>query len=297
MSNVHICQEHNDYVFGIAMKEAVRRAVSVIRRQRFTFEAQAKEGLSGAMDDLVTTADIVAQETYVKTLGKAFPAWGIVAEENGLSVACRMEGTDAYFTVDPLDGTKAFARGQWDGVGTMISAVVDGRVIAAFVGDAGAPAIYGYRPNSPHVHRVGDFDTPELLRIDGRRPLAEQKVLVRMDLDMYGPLLRRLLHPSSGSFRSLERVNGSIGIGIARMWKGEVGGAVMARGVTTPWDLCPIIGISERLGFVFLRCTENDLVPYKPVVSKKIERVDFDTLIVHESRVEEARNALRRIKA
>jgi len=51
----------NGHLIGIAMKEAVRRALTTIRRERFRFAVESKAGYDGADDDMVTSADRAAQ--------------------------------------------------------------------------------------------------------------------------------------------------------------------------------------------------------------------------------------------
>ena len=138
---------------GLAMKEMVRRAIKAIREQRFVFDAQQKKSLGSSSDDLVTTADQQAQEIYLRVIRRCFPGFGIIAEEDGLRVPCTLPDRRLYFTVDPLDGTKAFARRQSAGVGTMVALVEEGRVLAAYVGDVMTQEIYGFRPNDPILAR------------------------------------------------------------------------------------------------------------------------------------------------
>jgi myo-inositol-1(or 4)-monophosphatase len=57
--------------------------------------------------DVVTAADIEVQGLIVRRLRQKFPAHGILAEE-GLDATA---GTEWRWIVDPLDGTKNFARG------------------------------------------------------------------------------------------------------------------------------------------------------------------------------------------
>src|SRR5579859_2572474 len=112
--------EANGYLIGLAMKEAVRRSIEVIRTQQFVFEATSKTtDYNPDKEDFVTTADKAAQAVYVKLLRESFPGYGIVAEEDDLSVQCTLPGVNLWFTVDPLDGTKAFMRRQSHGIGTM----------------------------------------------------------------------------------------------------------------------------------------------------------------------------------
>jgi len=57
--------------------------------------------------DLVTEADLGAEEIIVSSLRRAFPEHGIVAEESGTVVG---EGEWTWF-IDPLDGTTNFTHG------------------------------------------------------------------------------------------------------------------------------------------------------------------------------------------
>ncbi len=280
----------NAHIIGIVMKEAVRRAIMTIRARRFIFEANAKTGYSGRLDDMVTTADREAQAVYVKMLKECFPLCGIVAEEDALKVECRVPGADIFFTVDPLDGTKAFVKKQSHGIGTMISLVADGQVIAAYVGDAMTQEIYGYRPESRKVHRISEFDHAETLTIGPGTRLSQEYVLLRSDTHRHSAVIRKLVgaREDGGIFRGVEITGGSIGTSMARLWKDEVGAAVLRHGHETPWDMCPIIGISRRLGFVFLRVAGGgELETYEPAVSADVRERRHDVLVVHESRVQE----------
>src|SRR5487761_340810 len=119
----------NAHVVGIVMREAVSRAMSAIRQERFTFEVMEKEGYGEKMHDIVTSADRIAQMLYQKMLRECFPDFGIVAEENHLRIPCALPRKNIYFTVDPIDGTRAWARGQSHGISTMVSLVCNDEVV------------------------------------------------------------------------------------------------------------------------------------------------------------------------
>lgn len=76
--------ELNGHAVGIILKELVRRAMRVIRNERQVFEATAKQGHSGSMDDVFTSADTKAQKVYIKSLRECFPEYAIIAEEGGV---------------------------------------------------------------------------------------------------------------------------------------------------------------------------------------------------------------------
>lgn len=274
----------NPHVVGIIMKELVRRAIVEIRNQRAVFEVTAKEGYSGKMDDVFTTADRRAQEIYLKSLRECFPGFGIVAEEDNLQVPCTLpDGREAYFTIDPLDGTKAFIRRQSHGVGTMIALVVDGQVAAAYVGDINTKEIYGFRPESDKVHRINEFETFETLGQAKRFLFKHSYLLLRELPDKYPPIVGNLVRERW--FKNVTVDSGSIGIWMARLWKQEMAAVVLEPNIETPWDSTPVIGISQKLGYVFLRPGEGGWEEYQPLVKTEKYRRDHPTLIVHESQL------------
>ncbi len=58
-------------------------------------------------DDLVTRGDLLAEKTVLGAIGESFPGHGYISEEKGENNA----GADYVWILDPIDGTKYFARG------------------------------------------------------------------------------------------------------------------------------------------------------------------------------------------
>lgn len=280
----------NSHAIGFIMKEMVRRAIEAIRGQRFAFEVTAKEGHDGQMDDIFTSADKAAQEIYVKMITEAFPGYGIVAEEGHLRVEPHPD-INMYFTVDPLDGTKAFKRRQSHGIGTMIALVDDGEVLAAYIGDVMTREIYGFRPESKKVHRISEYGFGEVLTVDEGLELNNQNILLRERPDDHPPIVQRMItKPEAGGlFKNFEIATGSVGVSTARLWKGEVGAVLLNPKFETPWDCAPVFGICHKLGFVMYELnvdaekwrTASMLVPDRTVPKSK------EQLIIHESRCPE----------
>ncbi len=246
---------------GLAMKEMVRRAIQAIRNQRFVFDAQRKEDHQGSMTDLVTTADLEAQRVYLRVLRNCFPNYGVIAEEEGLRLPCRLKGRQLSFTIDPLDGTKAFARRQSAGVGTMIALLEGRQVISAYVGDVMTQEIYGFRPESKKVHRISEFDVAERLSACPVK-LEDAYLLLRDQPKSYPHPIADLID----RFVGVDVEGGSIGISYARLWKHECHALLTGPYFTTPWDAAPVIGISRCLGFRFLRIG----------VDGRVEEVDLE---------------------
>lgn len=270
---------------GVAMKEMVRRAINEIRRQRFIFEAQAKLGYGGECNDLVTSADRQAQRIYLKMLRECFPDFGVIAEEDELRLECSGD-RQLYFTLDPLDGTKAFGRRQSTGVGTMISLVENGQVLAAYVGDVMTQEIYGYRPESDRVHRISEYEVGESIVVQ-ERPLKQGVLLSRDAPWKFSWEVDRFAREH---FKDIDIEGGSIGISFARLWKQEVAALLMGPAWETPWDSSPVIGICRQLGFVFLAVEGGKFREVELPPPLKVERRESDLLVLHRQHLTEVQD-------
>lgn len=293
MSTLQIYGELNGHMLGILMKELARRAIERIRAKRFLFQEFTKESYNPEKEiDIFTDADVEAQQLYLRSLQECTPQFGILGEEDNLRVPCTHPTLDIRWTLDPLDGTRAFKRRQSHGIGTMLALVCNNEVIGAIVGDVMTQEAFYTRPDSKKVHRVSDFAFDEVLQIDGKRALLEQYLLLRDPLPKYGEGFRHMFGPGAepSLFRSYQIADGSIGTTMARLWKGEVGGVALRRGPDTPWDTSPIIGLSQKLGFVFLAGFREHSWWWKVVEPKPptiVEERPYDLLIIHRSRLNE----------
>lgn len=84
--------------------EAARRAGKILRRMfRTRLEARVKTSLR----DLVTEADLTAEQAVLDYLRERHPIHGLRSEEAGIDD----RGSDYLWVVDPLDGTSNFAHG------------------------------------------------------------------------------------------------------------------------------------------------------------------------------------------
>jgi fructose-1,6-bisphosphatase/inositol monophosphatase family enzyme len=285
----------------------MQRAMNVIYDQKFSHQAEAKIGHSGKKDDLVTSADKAAQEAYLRMLRESLPEFGIIAEEANLVIKSR---NGLSFTLDPLDGTKAFARRQSDGVGTMVSLVDEtGNVLGAWIGDVNTGEIFYYRPGSKKVHQLVIDRAHNLLHVRdfSRTPLRERYVMLREVPAVFPPALHRFLLPRKmgGFFANLSIGGGSIGTMVCKLFKDEVGAVLLTSsgGKDTPWDFYPIYGLAKKLGFVYLAVTANNaslkFEEYQP--PKRTARKPFENknvlLVIHRSQVNALRAGVREANA
>lgn len=276
----------NGHSVGRILKEAVRRAATVIRAERQTFEQHSKQGYGGTMDDVFTSADRAAQEVYLRTFRECFPGCGVLGEEDSLSLPAEAPIT-AYFTVDPIDGTRAFIRRQSHGISTMVALVDGGEVISAYVGDVSSNEVYGFRPGSERVHRITNLDAFETLSPREVCPATLDEVhgLLRDPPEAYSDATQALVK----QFKNYEIMGSSIGTWAARQWKGEVGAVIYAPGYETPWDTTPVIGICKKLGLSWLRPEGNAWVEYVPALPLKPTWRDHDALVIHSACVKDGR--------
>ena len=284
---------------GPVIRQTMVGAIGIIQHEASTFVAQKKEHYDGHREDVVTTADRAAQEHYVVAFTAAFPELGLLGEEDGLNKACTLDGEDIYITIDPLDGTKAFARKQSFGVGTMVAVVRNDEVIAAYIGDVNTGEIYGFAPSEPTPTRTR-FGVQEPLRPDLETPLAQTYALINLAPHRLPELVQTLVRrPNEGGlFKDIHVFGGSFGIWCTRLWKGEVTALLLDPAYETPWDRTPVIGFHKALGFRTLNVGNDGAVytddEFKP--RRDVHEDPFFRLVVHESRVQEILNWFAKAK-
>lgn len=273
--------EMNGHVVELILTAAVFEAAEIIRKQRPVYSLYEKL-MPGKVNDIVTSADQQAQGSYIENIIQYFTGfdYGIIAEEE-VELSGEKQGFEqnTYFTIDPLDGTKAYVRGQTHGIGTMVSLVRDGVVVAAYVGDVNTCDIYGYRPDSTTVtHSTLEGDCYEL-DVSVGRPLDRCFALLRKPASAY-PCPSSFIEDDLKRFKSYEISGGSIGITMARLWRGEVAAVFLEPNDETPWDSTPVIGISEKLGCAYLRPSgSGGWEEYQPQLTREVYKRDHVTLV------------------
>lgn len=237
--------------FGEAVMCAMRWAMTEIRRRRWSFE-KSEKGLTGSGEtDYVTDVDEMVQEMYVKNFSRAFEGIGLIGEEGGLRIPSTAGGEDIVLTLDPLDGTNAFVRGQSHGISTMVGVLVGGCLAGGYVGDVMTGEIYAAHPGEWGAWLYEPGETLAAISKRSSAPLSEQYALLRKSPGRYSLVTRQAasadLVGGAGLFRDFLVDTGSIGLHFARLWKGEIGGFFIEDSTVTPWDQTPCYAISKRL--------------------------------------------------
>ncbi len=267
---------------GQVLQSIVREAIETIRNLSFNIVTTSKKAYDPEkQDDIFTNADIRAQEHYVTQITTHFPGYGIIAEENELILPCTLTDKKAYFTIDPVDGTKAFRRKQSNGIGTMLSLIEDGVIIAAYVGNVTTGEIYACNPGSTEVERHM-YGKIHILTVE-EKPLIDQYLLLRWKVEKLSPFGRQVAQApdSTALFRSYEIEGGSIGISMARLWKQEVAAVILEPGYETPWDICPLLGMNKALGIVCYRIIGRELIEIDIPVPTEIFNRTYEAIFTY----------------
>ena len=281
---------------GNEIQKMVAKAIKIIRDESRELIISEKAAYDATKDDCVTNGDKKAQKMYVREIRRIFPTFGIIAEEKELHILCTDAKHDIYFTIDPLDGTKAYTRGQSHGVGTMIALVCDSKIVAAYIGDVNTGEIYGYTTADKKGFALRKrFGITSPLQPEIERSLAKQYLYLRHAPSTQPDLIQKMYRPlgKGGLFKDIEVGGGSIGTAMARLWKGEVGAICINPHFETPWDLTPVLGISQRLGFIFLKVDASGIREFEPKIITKVTESTFFQVIIHKKHLAEMRKWIK----
>jgi hypothetical protein len=268
------------------MKNMVIEAIKIIQLEAADFSLKNKIGYDGKDDDLVTSADLKAQDMYIKSIQEHFPNEGIIGEENNLNIKPK-NTKNGYFTLDPLDGTRSFGRLESKGTGTMISHVQNGTVDAVCIGDINTSEIFGYGPY--HLPTRTRFGIESILKPDTSITLSIKYAHLLSHPEEFPEIIQKMVSITDGGlFRNIEVNGGSIGLVMARIWKSEVAMIILRKGFDTPWDNTPVIGMNNALGFVDMIIDENNnLKVIEPDLPLEIKERSDVHIIVHKNYLEE----------
>ncbi len=219
--------------------------VKVLSIAKVGFEKSRKEDRS-----IVTTADLAANELIVEALKERFPNDSIISEEAGLYGNPR---SSRIWIVDPLDGTKAFARGK-PGYCVMI-----GLLINHFpaLGAVYAPEreVLWYAKRGYGCYRVGPGDfIPQPCSVQTRRPAGPYRLATTPGLSRDA----RLALETSGLLEIIPTLR-SVGLKVGTLVEGLADSYFSLHGLSY-WDSVAPLAIALEAG---ARCS---LVTGEPVL-------------------------------
>lgn len=188
----------------------------------------------------VTDADLAAEEAVLQILRARDPTASVLAEESGAA-----EGTAGRrWIVDPIDGTRGFARGgeYW---GPMVALERDGQVVAgAMALPARGELFWATRGAGAFEGRL-DQDGEKRLAVSALRSLEESTLSL-------GETTRLLRPPHGDAVRALiDRAASTRGFGdlAASTWVARGQAEVWLECGVAPWDLAvPSLLVEEAGG-------------------------------------------------
>lgn len=224
-------------------RELAERAADEIRTRLPSAEVQSRK----ADNSPVTEADLVADRILREGLAKAFPDHSILTEENGLSGRA---GSPWAWCIDPLDGTKAFAK-KIPGFCVMVGLLKEGKphlgVVVDPLEERAYEAVSGQGAFHSHRGRV------DRLHVSRRRDFGAMPLVVSTGFPeaVLAAIRERLGSPV------LPPVN-SVGIKVGLLVR-QTGDVYVNHHGVHYWDTCAPQIILEEAGGIFTRMDGSEL--------------------------------------
>ena len=222
---------------NIAIK-AARRAGQIINRASNDIELLKVS--SKQPNDFVTEVDKAAEKAIIETLQEAYPGYGILAEESGLSAG---QDSEYQWIIDPLDGTTNFIHGMPQ-YAVSIALAKSGIVEQAVVFDPNRNELFTASKGA------GAFLNERRIRVSRRTRLGEALIGTgfpyRMfdKIDLYLAIFKELAEKTAG-----QRRPGAASLDLAYVACGRYDG-FWEFGLS-PWDMAAgALLISEAGGLV-----------------------------------------------
>jgi myo-inositol-1(or 4)-monophosphatase len=225
---------------NIAIK-AARRAGQIINRA--SNDIDLLKVASKSPNDYVTEVDRAAEAAIIETLQEAYPGYGILAEESGLTAGKGDRDADYQWIIDPLDGTTNFIHGLPQ-YAISIALTKGGMVEQAVVFDPNRNELFTASKGA------GAFLNERRIRVSRRTKLGEALIGTgfpyRMfdKIDLYLSIFKELAEKTAG-----QRRPGAAALDLAYVACGRYDG-FWEFGLS-PWDMAAgALLISEAGGLV-----------------------------------------------
>ncbi len=224
---------------NIAIK-AARRAGQIINRA--SNDLDLLKVATKQPNDFVTEVDKAAEAAIIETLREAYPSYGILAEESGLSDG-KGADSDYQWIIDPLDGTTNFIHGLPQ-YAISIALAKGGVIEQAVVFDPNRNELFTASKGG------GAFLNERRIRVSKRTKLAESLIGTgfpyRMfdKVDLYLAVFKELAEKTAG-----QRRPGAASLDLAYVACGRYDG--FWEFCLSPWDMAAgALLISEAGGLI-----------------------------------------------
>lgn len=183
----------------------------------------------------VTAADTELNTRIVTALSEAYPNDVVLAEESDDHDEARWRDAHRCWHVDPIDGTREFARGN-DGWTVQIGLCIDGLPVLGVVHEPATRRMsWGVDFGDHHValQRIGS-DAPYALELSE----AEMSGLRLIGGSIYPQSRQHAIRRALAVTPERTTAVGSVGVRMASIARGHADAYVQAPGHTKTWDTC-----------------------------------------------------------
>jgi 3'(2'), 5'-bisphosphate nucleotidase len=228
--------------------EVARRLALAASREVLSLLHQPIPQHRKADKSLVTEADLKSDAILREGLAKAFPDHAVLTEESGI-VGPR--GAEYVWLIDPLDGTKAFAKGI-PGFSVMVGLLKNGRPELGVVVDPLESRLYEAARSEGAIQEHGGRRSA--LKVSARDRIEDMRVVVSTGFPEKAMARLKAVCPGP----QLAPIN-SVGIKVGLVVRGEADIYISHHPVHY-WDTCAPQAILEEAGGVFTRLDGSPLV-------------------------------------
>lgn len=226
------------------LREVGRDEVMSRWRQLAAGEIQVKPGNS-----LVTVADHAAEAALERRLTALLPGSLVVGEEGVAADPSRLAWlarSGPVWVVDPIDGTRAFAKGR-EGFDMMVALVVGGRPVMGIIHHPVSGDLFAGEQGSGAWLSPRGGARQRLARPEKAHP-SELTGIVRLDWPHGDP--RRAIASQAAAFHRLIAPS-SAGRNYVRLLRGEAD--FLLNFSTNAWDHLPGLLLVSEMGFHYAR--------------------------------------------
>ncbi len=252
-------------------EQSVKIAGSFLRLMSFEDLQIFDKGI----DDVVTTFDLESERIITNNIKMYFPEHQIRAEESSESAASEIKEGEIFWYVDPLDGTKAFTKGQFAFVSLSVAARDSKGLVAAAVYNPFTDMLYSASRTSlgllndnpiPPRREVPLSDARMLIDFSGRLPCGLRTILATADL--------------TGKIGRIFRFDGSIAQHLALIAQGTLDGGVFwgSGRKGDYWDIAGALLLLEKMNVKVTNLMGEEIVPSSEI---------FDQLIIASPKLHE----------
>lgn len=234
----------NEHSSARLIKLELQKVQKLIIHKRFGFVVNAK-----GRDDIQTDADTSVEALIADFVDECYGVYsGIIGEEK---IRRKPRGRSrSWKIVDPLDGTKAFARNESYGISSLLSIYEGNEVTSSYIMNPYTDELFYFRAKSPNTWHFFKDEAPQQIVRPEPKPLSKCIIGLRSDVRIYSPFIQDLTLPVEvgGIIKDSRGYSGSFALMIMDLVRGIIQQAIVKPGPQKPWDCAAPWSFMNRFG-------------------------------------------------